>query len=218
MKMGVLCKLREEIKHLEVESSHNGYWYSISDVLLIIVCGMLCGLQKIDDIHDWAKSNPTQAFMLEQFGIKRIPCRAQIYNILKCVDGEKFKVLFIRWIRGILGQSISGKTVAIDGKTICGTDKLTKDGSILNIVSAYVSDLKMVIGSQECTSTQGERAAFRELLELLDLKGTMVVADALHCNQPSAKAVIEAEADYLLVVKNNVLFEIRNKSYRSRRK
>jgi len=202
--MGIIEKLGEELKKLESESSHKGYWYCISEVILIIVCGMLCGLQKIDDIHDWAKSKPTQKFMERQFGIKQIPCRAQMYNILKCVDAEKFKLLFIKWMSGILGQSVCGKTIAIDGKTICGTDKLTKDGSILNILSAYVSDLKMVIGSHECTSKPGERAAFRELLDLLDVKGAMIVADALHCNQPSVKAVITAEADYLFVVKDNV--------------
>jgi predicted transposase YbfD/YdcC len=202
--MGILKRLREEMKTVESESKHNGYWYSISDVLILIVSGMLCGLQKIDDIYDWVESAPTRKFIDEQFGIKKVPCRAQIYNILKCVDSEKFKLSFIRWMQSILENSIDGKTIAIDGKTVCGTEKLTKDGSILNIVSAYVSDLKMVIGSHECASKPGERAAFRELLDLLDLTGAMVVADALHCNQPTTKAIIDAKADYLLVVKNNV--------------
>jgi len=201
--MGILEKLQEEMKNVESETKHDGYWYCVSDILILMVCGKLCGLERVDDIHDWLKSVPTRKFMGKQFGIKQIPCRAQIYNILKCIDAEKFKLSFINWMRGVL-KSVSGKTVSIDGKTICGTDKLTNNGSILNILSAYVSELKMVIGSHECTSKPGERAAFRELLDLLDLKGAMVVADALHCNKPSAKAVIKAEADYLFVVKNNV--------------
>jgi predicted transposase YbfD/YdcC len=38
---------------------------------------------------------------------------------------------------------------------------------------------------------------------MLDVSDTVVVADALHCNPKSAKAVIEAEADYIFVVKDN---------------
>jgi len=169
-----------------------------------MVCGSLCGLQKTDDIHDWAKSAPTRKFLEKEFRIRKIPCRAQVYNILGMVNAEKFKEWFTKWIYSILEGSVTGKTIAIDGKTICGTDKLTKNGSILNIVSAYVSEMKLTLGSHECTSKPGERAAFRELIDMLDIKGAMVVADALHCNQKSVKAVIDAEADYLFVVKNNV--------------
>jgi len=202
--MGIFENLRKEMKIVEAGSNHEGYFYCISDVLILVISGMLCGIQRIDDIYDWMESIPTRKFINEQFGIKKIPCRAQMYNILGCVDAEKFKLSFIRWMQSILGNSVSRKTVAIDGKTVCGSEKLTRDGSILNIVSAYVSELKMTIGSHECTSKPGERAAFREILDLLDLTGAMVVADALHCTQETAKAIIEAKADYLLVVKNNV--------------
>jgi len=202
--MGIFVQLQEEMLELERCASHAGYWYSVSDVLLLMVCGMLCGLQSIDDIHDWAKSAPSRRFLEKEFGITRILSRAQFYNILRCVDAEKFKLAFARWMRQALCESVEGKTVAIDGKTICSTDKLTEDGSVLHIASALVCELNLVIGSQECATKTGEITAFRELIELLDVSGSIVVADALHCNQNSAKAVIEAEADYLFVVKDNV--------------
>jgi len=201
--MGILNELQEEMKAMENESSHAGYWYSIGDTLTILVCGMLCGLQRIDDIHDWAKSKPTKKFLEEQFGIVRIFCRAQFYNILGCVDAEKFKMVFSRWMHKVLHGSMAGKTVSIDGKTIRGTDKLTLDGSVLHIASAIVSESRLVIGSQECGTKTGEVTAFRELVGMLDVTGAVVVADALHCNQKSAKAVIDAKANYLFVVKDN---------------
>jgi len=149
-------------------------------------------------------SEPTQQMLHREFWINRYPKRSQFYNLLKLVDPEKFKHSFIRWIQNVFGEPAANKVVSIDGKTIRGTDKLTKDGTILNIVSAYVSELKLVIGSHECTDKPDERQAFRELLELLNVKDAIVVADALHCTQKTAKAVIEAGADYLFTVKNNV--------------
>ena len=203
MYMDAISGLQKMMKEAESGSKHDGYWYSVSEALIIMVCGMLCSLQTIDDIHEWAKSSPTQLFLRERFWIEKIPCRAQFYNILGSVDAEKFNKSFIKWMQGVLHSGVSGKTVAIDGKTICSTDKLTIDGSALHIASAIVSEYGLVIGSKECGTKTGEITAFRELIELLDISGAVVVADALHCHKKSAKTVVEAGADYLFSVKDN---------------
>jgi len=195
--------LQKMMKEVEKGATHNGYWYSISESLIIMVCGMLCSLQTIDDIHEWSKAAPTQVFLKERFWIEKIPCRAQFYNILGCVDAEKFNKSFIKWMQGVLHGGLAGKTVAIDGKTVCSTDKLTEDGNALHIASAIVSEYGLVIGSRECRTKTEEPKAFRELIELLDVSGAVVVADALHCKKKSAKAVVEAGADYLFAVKDN---------------
>jgi len=104
------------MKFFEEEAEHEGYWYSIGDVLTILVCGMLCGLQRIDDIHDWAHAAPPRAFLEAQFGITRTPCRAQFYNILRCVDAEKFNLSFVRWMSTVLSGSAQGKTRSLPAR------------------------------------------------------------------------------------------------------
>jgi len=131
--MGIFEDLRDEIKEIEEEAGHEGYWYNVSDVLIMMVSGMLCGLRSIDDIHDWAKSEPSRKFLAREFGIIKILSRAQFYNILHLVDAEKFKLAFARWMRCALSGGACGKNIAIDGKTVCSTDKLTEDGSVLHI-------------------------------------------------------------------------------------
>ena len=66
--------------------------------------------------------------------------RAQFYNILAVVKADEFKRSFIRWMQKVLssimpnpvegGSVVEGKTVAIDGKAINSTDKLTADGNV----------------------------------------------------------------------------------------
>jgi predicted transposase YbfD/YdcC len=121
------------------------------------------------------------------------------------VDAEKFSGTFIKWMQSLLQGGVAGKTVAIDGKSVCATDKLTRDGSVLHIASAIVSEYGMVIDSRECGTKTGEVMAFRELIEMLDVSGAVVVADALHCTVKSATAVVEAGAEYLFSVKDNNL-------------
>ena len=62
-------KLQEKMEELEKESGHKGYYYKVSDVLTIMICGMLCNLQNISDIYEWAKANPTQEFLRKEFNI-----------------------------------------------------------------------------------------------------------------------------------------------------
>ena len=202
--MGILSSLQESMKELEKETKHEGYWYSINEALIILLCGLLCHQKSISEIHEWTEAHPTKLFLAEEFGITRIPCRAQFYNILGCINADKLNYYFTKWVQNLLPGSLSGKTVAIDGKTICSTDKLTKDGSALHIASAIVSEYGLVIGSQECNTKTGEITAFRELIKMLEIQGAIVVADALHCNQKSTEAVVDAEADYLFVIKDNV--------------
>jgi len=201
--MSQLGELQKCMLEVEAASDFKGYWFRISDVLLISVCGLLCGLETVSDIHEWSKARPVRAFLTEQFGMKDVPCRSQFYNILAYVDAEQFEKSFIRWMQYVLAGGVAGKTVAIDGKTVCSTDKLTKDGNALHIASAIVSELGLVIGSRECGTKMGEITAFRELVALLDVAGAVVVADALHCRKKSAQAVVDAGADYLFVVKDN---------------
>lgn len=200
--MEITKALLEAMQELEDKARHDGYWYSISEVLAIMVCGMLCHLQTIEDIHEWSIAEPTREFFYQQFGIAKIPCRAQFYNIIGCVDSEKFICAFTKWMHKVV-QSVAGKTIAIDGKTICSTDKLTGNGNALHIASAIVSEYGLIIGTRECETKTGEITAFRELINLLDVTGSVVVADALHCTRKSAEAVVEANADYLFSVKDN---------------
>jgi hypothetical protein len=114
--MKILKELQSAMEEVEKESEHKGYWYRISDVLTILICGMLSSLQTIEDIHEWSKSTPTRKLLKKRFKIEKVPCRAQFYNILGYVKPEKFNECFIKWVQKVLCETKTGKTVAIDGK------------------------------------------------------------------------------------------------------
>ena len=55
-------KLRTAIQ--ELDKDYNGYYYKISDILTILICGALCGLQNISDIYEWSKAAPVREFIV----------------------------------------------------------------------------------------------------------------------------------------------------------
>ena len=193
--MEIFENLKNEFQRIEYETYYQGHYFRISNILQILVFGLLCGLREIDDIHEWAISRPTRDFLENYFGIPKVPCRAQFYNILRYVDASKFNESFVRWMNGILETKPEGKTISLDGKAICSTNKLADNKCGLSIISAIISEHNLVIGSMECGSKQSEVEAFRELVDLLDVSDAIIVADALHCKKKTAKAVISAGAD-----------------------
>ena len=196
-------RLREKMIEVEKECEHKGYYFKISDALTIMICGMLCGLKNISDIYEWAKSESTKQFLFDEFKIHKLPSRAQFYNLIGYVNPKKFNIILIEWVEEILKNDNKDRTIAIDGKTICSTNQRGEDGQPLRILSAVVSESKLILGSQPCKTKISEPEVFRELIGILDVSGAIVVADALHCQKKSAKKVIEENGDYLFVVKDN---------------
>jgi predicted transposase YbfD/YdcC len=99
--------------------------------------------------------------------------------------------------------SVTDKTIAIDGKTIVSTEKIQKCEKPVHIVSAYISELSITLGQKACETKIGEKPALVELIDMLEISGALVVADALHCQKKTCEKIIEAGADYLLCIKRN---------------
>ncbi len=164
---------------------------------------MLYSLQNISDIHEWAKTESVREFLNSEFNIYKLPSRAQFYNLIGCVDPKKFGALFIEWVEEIVQENDLDRTIAIDGKSICSTSQRTENVQQMHILSAIVSEIKLILGSLPCKTKISEPAVFRELINILDISGAIVVADALRCKKESARKVVEEKGDYLFVVKDN---------------
>ena len=110
---------------------------------------------------------------------------------------------FIRWAKSFIPEDRKGLTISFDGKSIRSTGKMDKYDSPLHIVSAHLADLGITYGQCAVKDKSNEIPAVRDLLALLDVKGCMIVADALHCQKETARIIVEGKADYLLSLKNN---------------
>ena len=166
-------KLQILIKESEGIADHKGYYYKVSDILTMMICGMLCNLQTISDIHEWAKSEPVRGFLFKEFRIRKIPSRAQFYNLVGRIDPKEINRIFIKWVEEIVKDDDNDRTIAIDGKTICSTDKLSKGEGHLHILSAVVSENKLILGSLPCKTKINEPDALREMVEILDISGQL---------------------------------------------
>ena len=196
-------EIREYFTDIETTKEHNGYFCSVGEALTIVILGSFCGLRNVNQIHQWASSDRVSEFIAKYFAIKKIPCYYWLLCLLKIIKPKSLNECFMRWAQSFLPESIKGLTLSFDGKTIRSTGKMDKYDSPLHILSAHVAELGITIGQQTVDGKSNEIPAVRELIDLLKIEGCVVVADALNCQKETARAIIDAKADYLLNVKDN---------------
>lgn len=195
--------LLDFLEEVETSESYDGYIFSISQAITIVILGSICGLKSVRQIHQWAESESARKLLKEKFAIERIPCYYWLLSLLKMVKPESLSQCLNKWAASFLPEDRSGLTLALDGKTVRSTEKMSSCESPLHIISAQVSELGLTLGSKSVEGKSNEIPAVQKLLAELDIAGCLVVADALNCQKETAKAAISGKADYLLSVKAN---------------
>jgi hypothetical protein len=93
--------------------------------------------------------------------------------------------------------------LAIDGKVLRGSGR--HDGKPLQLLSAVTHQLRLTLDQIAIEEKSNEIPALKPLLKKLNLPpGTLITADAMHCQQESARCIThEWGGDYLFGLKGN---------------
>ena len=170
--------------------------YPLGDLLLITLCGLLCGADSLVSICRWATFH--KEWLQSRLNIVDIPSHDTLGRVLAKLDKEQLAQALVDWNHQ-LWQAVKKDrdVVAFDGKRIKGA------ADNLNLVTAWASRVQLTLGLVDGGKGAGEQEAMRTLLQLVDVKGCLVTADAMHTQTRTAQAVIDQGADYLLQVKAN---------------
>jgi len=104
----------------------------------------------------------------------------------------------------LVEQEISTLThLAVDGKVLRGSGR--HDGKPLQLLSAVTHQLRLTLNQIPIAEKSNEIPALEPLLKKLSMApGTLITADAMHCQQESARFITqELGGDYLFGLKGN---------------
>jgi predicted transposase YbfD/YdcC len=113
-----------------------------------------------------------------------------------------YPTLFQAWIGDAIATEADnpGRLVAIDGKTCRGSH----DGVHgLHIVSAWASEEGSAPGQVATDTKSDEIMAIPQLLEQIDLGGTLVTIDAMGCQKEIVRTIVAGGGDCVIAVKDN---------------
>jgi hypothetical protein len=129
------------------------------------------------------------------------PSESTIRRVLQRLNPAQLDLLVTDWLRSHL-QALNLAALAVDGKCVRTASKL--NGQSLQLFSALDTQTKLCCRQMQIPSKTNEIPSLKVLLQELDLRGTLVSADALHTQTGTATYLVEEKkADYLLVVKAN---------------
>lgn len=180
----------------------NATRHDLLEVLTMALTASICGGQHCTDFADFAadREDLFREFLTLKHGL---PSHDTFSRIFRLLDVEAFAACFGQFLDE-LGASGAG-VLAIDAKTLRRSYGAAAARSPLEAVTAFSAEGGVVIGHQGFRSGEGdsEILAARSLLACLDLRGVLVTADAVHCQDATARSILERGGDYLLALKDN---------------
>jgi len=178
--------------------------HQLVDIVVISVCGMICGGEGPTSIHRWATHR--REWLKEYLELPNgIPSRDCIRRLLMALKPAAFQECFEAWIANAVRQDEQGcgRLIAIDGKTCRRSHDHSKDLGALHVVSAWASEEGIALGQVATEAKSNEITAIPQLLQQIDLKESIVTIDAMGCQKEIAKEIVDGGGDFVLAVKDN---------------
>jgi predicted transposase YbfD/YdcC len=174
------------------------------DIVVIAVCGMVCGCDGPTAIHRWASQRLDwlRGFLALPNGV---PSRDCIRRLLMALRPEAFQECFRRWVAQATqtGEGGAGRLVAIDGKTCRRSHDAGCGLGPLHIVSAWASEEGIALGQVATEDKSNEITAIPLLLGRIELTDALITIDAMGCQKEIARQIVEGGGDFVIAVKDN---------------
>jgi predicted transposase YbfD/YdcC len=182
-----------------------GRRYPLVAILTLLAVALLCGIQGYRPALEWASALDAAFLLGLGFERGRVPCPATLCKLLPRLDLQQFEQQLQRWAEEILAlfppPADAPEAVAVDGKSLRGSRK--HGAEHVHLLSAVSQRLGLTLCQTAVDDKTNEIKAVMAVLTALALEGRIVTMDALLTQREVAQAVVAAQGDYLMVVKEN---------------
>ena len=175
--------------------------YPLAYVYLAALLCSLSGQTNCVQIVDYWKNNrPALESIFEDFPKQDIS-HDTVRRLLMLIDPDQFQSFYSKLGKPLL-HKFTSRVVAVDGQAVRASKNSTqKNGKY--ILTFYDTDNGIALGQKLIGEKHNEITYAADMVEGLDLRGSIVTADALHTQEKFAAKLIEQGADYCLAVKQN---------------
>ncbi|MEH1938857.1 MAG: ISAs1 family transposase [Nostoc sp.] len=175
--------------------------HNLIDIMTIAIIAVICGADGWVGIETYgcAKYEWLTTFLELPNGI---PSHDTFARVFAQINPQQFQSCFLDWMKSIQ-KVTNGEVVAIDGKILRGSYDTNNEQSAIQIVSAWATTNKLVLGQIKVDSKSNEITAIPELLKILELSGCLVTIDAIGCQKEIVRLITQQNADYVITLKKN---------------
>lgn len=175
--------------------------HKLIDIIVITICAVISNAETWEEVSDYGRQK--EDFLRRFLDLPNgIPSHDTFCRVFGIIDPKSIQNCFVDWTRSLM-NSRRREVIAIDGKTARRSGSACQGKSPLHLVSAWASEAGVVLGQEACDEKSNEITAIPKLLNVLDLKGNIVTADALGSQKTIAKQVRASGGDYVFALKGN---------------
>ena len=175
--------------------------HALMDVLFISVCSVICGATSFVDMEDFGSAK-LDWFVGRLELVNGIPSHDTFRRVFSLIDSTQFTRCFVSWSEEI-SRAVGGDIIAFDGKTLRRSFNSATGLDAIHVLNAWSSANDFCVGQMKVDGKSNEITAMPQLMGLMDIRGSVITADALNCQKEIANQIIEQGADYVLAVKGN---------------
>jgi len=106
-----------------------------------------------------------------------IPSHDTLARLFAALNPQVLQECFLSWVKAVVHLS-QGEVIAIDGKTLRHSYDQGGGKGAIQMVSAWASQKRLVLGQLQVDEKSHERTAIPQRLKVLDLQGCLVTIDA----------------------------------------
>lgn len=175
--------------------------HGLSDILLLVLCGLLADCETFEEIYDYAcdKEATLRAFMDLPAGI---PSHDTLNRVFRYLDPAELERCLTQWGQQIVGL-LAGRQLIVDGKQLRGTTPSGQRQAPIQLVSVWAAEQRLCLAQTSVAAKRNELVALPQVLDLVDVRGSVVSVDAMGCQRAVAATVVARGADYVLALKQN---------------
>lgn len=174
--------------------------HSLMDILFISLCAVICGAKSFVDMADFGRAKCE--WFVERLVLENgIPSHDTFRRVYSLIDPEQFRECFMSWTSA-MSEAVDD-VIAFDGKALRRSFDSATGMSAIHVMNAWSNANDLCVGQMKVDGKTNEITAMPKLIKMMDVKGSVITADALNCQKDIARTIIEEGADYVLALKGN---------------
>ena len=180
--------------------SNRGRNHDLLEMVFIALTATICGADGWADIERFAKAKLSwfRRYIKLEHGV---PSHDTFGRVFSRLDTGEFLTAMHAWVDKFAG-ALRGQGIAIDGKVLRGSFDTAAERSPLHTITAF--DANPTLSSTNVGGRKEQRDSCRSrVAQAIGVGSATVTLDAMHCQTETARAIVEAGADYVLTVKRN---------------
>jgi predicted transposase YbfD/YdcC len=180
--------------------------HRLGDLLLISLAAIMCGAVTASEFALFAEER--WPFLQRYTSSRKPPSHDTFSRLFRLLEPKHLAEALTRFSKSFaaaLGapEKTAAGVIAIDGKALRRACEAGCRAWPPLMVSAFASAARLCLAARRPQTGAGEVEAALDVLDMIDITGQIITADALHCHNRMVEKITANGGDYVLALKKN---------------